>query len=94
MNENNFSVKINGKSIRIPDWRVSNDTEKRQSSSNLTRPLNAVTDEKKKCVKLDDTRKRDALIKISDRIRTSVFVIITIIALGILTQQGIICISK
>ena len=94
MNENSFSVSINGKPIRIPDWSVSNDTEKTQSSSNLTRSLKSVIDEKKKCVKLDDTRKRDALIRISDRIRTSVFIIITIIALGILTQQAIICISK
>ena len=94
MTENNFPVRINGKPIIVPAWITLDDTEKRQSSSNLNR-LNAVIDEKKKYVKLqDDTRKLNGLIKISKRIRTSVLVIITIIALGILIQQGSICISK
>ena len=95
MDKNNFPVRINGKPIIIPAWSTFDDTQNIQSSSNLTGRLKAVIDEKKKYVKIqDDTRKLSGLIKISKRVRTSVLVIITIIALGILIQQGSICISK
>ena len=92
MTDNKCTITINGRSIIAHAWDTSNYTETTQTPSKLTKGLKKVFDELNECVNTqNDRRKSVVLIK---AFKNAILFIITAISLGMVIQQGSVCISK
>ena len=95
MTDNKCTITINGRSIIIHAWDTFNDTDTAQTPSNLTDGLNKAIDGiKHNANAQNDRRESDGLNKACKRFKNAILFIITAISLGIVIQQGSVCISK